>query len=128
MSAAVATVFGRAASASAAQVAPTSTTTTQAPTTTVLPTTTTTFPPSTTTTAPTKASASTTETASTDTYVLTTDVRLATGNVKHYGAVGDGIADDTAAIQATIDAAYLVYFPAGTYKCESTLHLSLIHI
>ena len=56
-------------------------------------------------------------------YLRSDDVRLPTGNVKHFGAKGDGSADDTAAIQAAIDAAYLVYFPAGTYKCLSTLRL-----
>jgi hypothetical protein len=60
-------------------------------------------------------------------------------NVKEYGAVGDGVTDDTAAIQATFDAAfgspsdphgtsnkYLnrpVFFPAGNYKVTSTLTL-----
>jgi hypothetical protein len=86
--------------------------TAKASTTTTVPSTTTTTAPTTTTTAPNGA-----------TYVLSTDVRLPTGNVKHYGAVGDGVADDTTAIQAAIDAAYLVYFPAGTYKCVSTLRL-----
>lgn len=51
-------------------------------------------------------------------------------NVKDYGAVGDGVADDTAAIQATIAAlpsvsfnigGGVIYLPAGTYKITSTL-------
>jgi len=42
-------------------------------------------------------------------------------NVTEYKAVGDGVADDTVAIQAAIQAASLagggvVFFPAGTYK------------
>jgi hypothetical protein len=47
-------------------------------------------------------------------------------SVKDFGAVGDGVADDTAAIQAAIDAAMVgtacnTYFPSGTYKVTSTL-------
>ena len=42
-------------------------------------------------------------------------------------AVGDGVTDDTAAIQAALNTAgngVTVYFPAGTYKVSSTLTLS----
>lgn len=48
-------------------------------------------------------------------------------NVKSLGAVGDGKADDTAAIQRGLDAvgtagkAAVLYFPAGTYRIASTL-------
>lgn len=49
-------------------------------------------------------------------------------NVKAFGAVGDGIEDDTAAIQDAIDSAEALggtlYFPAGDYKVTSALVLS----
>jgi len=49
-----------------------------------------------------------------------------TVNPKHYGSIGDGVADDTVAIQAAIDAIPLtggcVFFPAGNYKV-STINL-----
>jgi hypothetical protein len=46
-------------------------------------------------------------------------------NVKEYGAIGDGVADDTTAIQAACDVGKDVYFPAGTYKVSSTITLSI---
>lgn len=47
-------------------------------------------------------------------------------NVTDYGAIGDGSADDTAAVNAAIAALNSagkgnLYFPAGTYKCTSAL-------
>jgi len=50
-------------------------------------------------------------------------------SVRSFGAVGDGVADDTAAIQAAIDsmagaAPYgSVFFPAGTYKTTSAIQM-----
>ena len=45
-------------------------------------------------------------------------------NVKDFGAVGDGVADDTLAIQNAINSGNIVYCPPGTYKCTSTLNLA----
>ena len=44
-------------------------------------------------------------------------------SVKDFGAVGDGVADDTAAIQAAEDASGMLYFPEGTYLISSTINL-----
>ena len=52
-------------------------------------------------------------------------------NVKTvYGAKGDGVTDDTAALQAALNNVGLnghssvLYLPAGTYKISSTLNLA----
>jgi hypothetical protein len=47
-----------------------------------------------------------------------------TVSVKDFGAVGDGVTDDTAAIQAAIDSNIgSLFFPAGRYKISSTLNI-----
>jgi len=45
-------------------------------------------------------------------------------SVKDFGAIGDGVADDTAAIQAAINAGKAVYFPPGTYNITAELALA----
>ena len=44
-------------------------------------------------------------------------------NVKLYGAKGDGITDDTAAIKAAFNSNNAIYFPAGTYVIREKLSL-----
>lgn len=48
-------------------------------------------------------------------------------NVLDFGAIGDGVADDTTAIQATVTSAIAndktVFFPDGTYKVTSSINL-----
>jgi hypothetical protein len=56
-----------------------------------------------------------------------------TVSVKDFGAVGDGVADDTAAIQAAIDSSNpsnsktSIYVPAGKYRITSTLFVNKNH-
>jgi hypothetical protein len=45
-------------------------------------------------------------------------------SVKDFGAVGDGVADDTVAIQNAMDASSGVHLPAGTYKISSSLQMN----
>lgn len=42
-------------------------------------------------------------------------------SVKDFGAVGDGITDDTVAIQAAMNVGGTIYFPAGTYAISAPL-------
>ena len=46
------------------------------------------------------------------------------GNVENFGAVGDGVTDDTAAIQAAMDSDYAVYFPPLEFKITSAVTIS----
>ena len=56
---------------------------------------------------------------------------IAKYNVKEYGAVGDNTTDDSAAIQAAIDACYasassgVVYFPEGSYLCKTSIQIKV---
>lgn len=42
-------------------------------------------------------------------------------SVKDFGAVGDGVADDTAAIQSALNTSHTVLLPQGTYKITAQL-------
>lgn len=44
-------------------------------------------------------------------------------NVKDFGAKGDGVTDDTAAIQAAFDSSSSIFFPDGSYLVSSTLEV-----
>lgn len=48
-------------------------------------------------------------------------------SVKEYGATGDGVTDDSAAIQAAFAASTHVHFPAGTYQLATGLTLTTAH-
>lgn len=45
-------------------------------------------------------------------------------SVKDFGAVGDGVVDDTAAIQAALSASNNVSFPFGTYRITNTIGIT----
>lgn len=47
-----------------------------------------------------------------------------TVSVKDFGAVGDGVTDDTVAIQAALDTGKTVYAPAGTYSVSKPLYVT----
>lgn len=49
---------------------------------------------------------------------------IASVNVKNYGAVGDGVTDDSAAFTSAIAASKAVFVPAGTYKLATPVSLS----
>jgi len=45
-------------------------------------------------------------------------------NVKSFGAIGDGTADDKVAIQAALDTGGSIYFPPGDYRVSGTLKIT----
>jgi hypothetical protein len=45
-------------------------------------------------------------------------------NVRHYGALGNGTADDASAIQAALDTGKTVYFPPATYAVGTALTIA----
>ncbi|CAO2656193.1 Nn.00g049960.m01.CDS01 [Neocucurbitaria sp. VM-36] len=53
--------------------------------------------------------------------VLPRETGSAYQNVRSYGAKGDGVTDDTAAIQKAIGSNKVAYFPAGTYLISNTI-------
>lgn len=57
--------------------------------------------------------------------LITNHVPEVNNVVLDFGAIGDGVADDTAAVQAAFDdsntSGRSVYFPAGTYLCNPTI-------
>ena len=49
----------------------------------------------------------------------------APANVKDFGAIGDGVADDTAAIQSAVNSSSnFIYFPQGIFKITGTITIS----
>lgn len=49
-----------------------------------------------------------------------------TVSAKDFGAVGDGVADDTAAIQAALNTGKAVFLPVGVYKLTAPVTLSTV--
>lgn len=51
-----------------------------------------------------------------------------TVSVKDFGAVGDGVTDDTTAIQAAIATTKNVFFPSGIYRCGSIVFTQRVNV
>ncbi len=49
--------------------------------------------------------------------------KIGAANIRDYGATGDGIHDDTIAIQRCLDSNRSIYIPAGTYLITNTITL-----
>lgn len=52
------------------------------------------------------------------------DLQLYEVNVKQYGAVGNGITDDTTAIQAALNTGKTVWLPTGSYAISATIRFA----
>lgn len=48
-------------------------------------------------------------------------------NVKQFGATGDGVTDDAAAINAAVRAGNIIFFPAGTYRTTDRIQIPESH-
>lgn len=53
--------------------------------------------------------------------VTASAINFPTTNIKQYGATGDGVTDDTAAIQTGVNFGGTIVFPRGTYKLTSSI-------
>lgn len=62
-----------------------------------------------------------TSSAETAAGVTPTNYEYPVGDVRRYGATGDGITDDTTALQDALDSSTDVYIPAGVYLVSSRL-------
>jgi len=45
-------------------------------------------------------------------------------NVKDYGAIGDGVTDDTNEVRAALTSGGTIYFPPGRYRCTGTITIA----
>ena len=49
-------------------------------------------------------------------------------NVKSFGVVGDGVTDDTTAMQSALDTYSFIYIPEGTYICSNLIITNKVNI